>query len=69
MGRYFLAISLCEPAKLTANLVLASKTGCGYQAAILSRIAQKVYTIEIIPQLATIALRIYVRTSSNSETY
>jgi protein-L-isoaspartate(D-aspartate) O-methyltransferase len=32
--------------------VLEIGTGCGYQAAILSELAQEVYTIEIIPELA-----------------
>ncbi|MGF1588639.1 MAG: protein-L-isoaspartate(D-aspartate) O-methyltransferase [Pleurocapsa sp.] len=32
--------------------VLEIGTGCGYQAAILGAIAQKVYSIELIPQLA-----------------
>ena len=32
--------------------VLEIGTGCGYQAAILGEIARKVYSIEIIPQLA-----------------
>lgn len=37
--------------------VLEIGTGCGYQAAILGEIAQKVYSIEIIPQLAERARR------------
>ncbi|GAB4528138.1 MAG: protein-L-isoaspartate(D-aspartate) O-methyltransferase [Pleurocapsa sp.] len=32
--------------------VLEVGTGCGYQAAVLGKIAQKVYSIEIIPELA-----------------
>ncbi len=32
--------------------VLEIGTGCGYQAAVLGEIAQKVYSIEIIPELA-----------------
>ncbi len=37
--------------------VLEIGTGCGYQAAILGEIAQEVYSIEIIPQLAAKARR------------
>ena len=37
--------------------VLEIGTGCGYQAAILGEIAQEVYSIEIIPQLAERARR------------
>jgi protein-L-isoaspartate(D-aspartate) O-methyltransferase len=32
--------------------VLEIGTGCGYQAAILARLAQRVYTIETVPELA-----------------
>ena len=35
--------------------ILEIGTGSGYQAGILSKIAQQVYTIEIIPQLSEIA--------------
>ncbi|MGB5635687.1 MAG: protein-L-isoaspartate(D-aspartate) O-methyltransferase [Waterburya sp.] len=37
--------------------VLEIGTGCGYQAAVLGEIAQKVYSIEIIPQLTARARR------------
>jgi len=37
------------------NVVLEVGTGSGYQAAILARLARKVCTIEIIPQLAETA--------------
>ena len=37
--------------------VLEIGTGCGYQAAILGEIAQRVYSLEIIPQLAEQARR------------
>jgi protein-L-isoaspartate(D-aspartate) O-methyltransferase len=33
------------------NIVLEIGTGCGYQAAILSRLVKKVYSIELIPEL------------------
>ncbi|MBE9046815.1 hypothetical protein IQ255_20780 [Pleurocapsales cyanobacterium LEGE 10410] len=32
--------------------VLEIGTGCGYQAAVLGELAQEVYSIEVIPQLA-----------------
>ena len=41
----------------TADKVLEIATGCGYQAEILGEIAKKVYSIEIIPQLAEKARR------------
>lgn len=37
--------------------VLEIGTGCGYQAAVLGELAQEVYTIEIIPELAERARR------------
>ncbi|MDO9515974.1 MAG: protein-L-isoaspartate(D-aspartate) O-methyltransferase [Syntrophales bacterium] len=39
------------------DTVLEIGTGSGYQAAVLSAVAGKVYTIEIIPQLAKLAAR------------
>lgn len=36
-----------------ADVVLEIGTGSGYQAAILSELAREVYTIEIVPELAT----------------
>lgn len=35
--------------------VLEIGTGCGYQTAILAEIADKVYTVEIVPELAELA--------------
>ena len=44
---------MTQAAKITSeDKVLEIGTGCGYQAAILGEIAQFVYSIEIIPQLA-----------------
>jgi protein-L-isoaspartate(D-aspartate) O-methyltransferase len=40
-----------------SETVLEVRTGSGYQAAVLSRIAKEVYTIEIIPSLAQRAER------------
>lgn len=37
------------------NNVLEIGTGCGYQTAILAEIAQEVYTVEIVPELAELA--------------
>jgi protein-L-isoaspartate(D-aspartate) O-methyltransferase len=37
--------------------VLEVGTGCGYQAALLSRLARQVYSVERIPQLLTRARR------------
>jgi protein-L-isoaspartate(D-aspartate) O-methyltransferase len=38
--------------------VLEIGTGSGYQAAVLSRIAKEVYTIEIVPELAALSSRV-----------
>ena len=47
---------MTEAAEISPDAkVLEIGTGCGYQAAILGEIAQKVYSIEIIPQLAELA--------------
>lgn len=44
---------MTERLRLTPDSsVLEIGTGCGYQTAILAEIARKVYTIEIIPELA-----------------
>lgn len=52
---YILALmtELLEPSK--TDRVLEIGTGSGYQAAILSQLAAKVYTIEIVPELADLA--------------
>lgn len=39
------------------NVVLEIGTGSGYQAAVLAHLARKVYTIEIVPQLAESATK------------
>ncbi len=41
--------------------VLEVGTGSGYQAAILSRLAKEVYTIEILPKLAAGAKKVFTR--------
>jgi len=52
---YIVAL-MSEALELTgAETVLEIGTGSGYQAAILSRLAQKVYSIEILPTLAETA--------------
>ena len=49
---------MSEAAQISpSDKVLEIGTGCGYQAAVLGKIAQKVYSIEIIPQLAERARR------------
>jgi protein-L-isoaspartate(D-aspartate) O-methyltransferase len=54
----YIVAYMTETAEISSSdKVLEIGTGCGYQAAILSKIAKKVYTIEIIPQLATRARR------------
>ena len=35
------------------HVVLEIGTGCGYQAAVLSRLVKKVFSIEIVPSLAS----------------
>jgi protein-L-isoaspartate(D-aspartate) O-methyltransferase len=48
-----LMTDLLEPEP--GDVVLEIGTGSGYQAAVLSKLVQQVYTIEIIPQLASSA--------------
>ena len=49
----YIVAYMTQAAKISPNdKVLEIGTGCGYQAAILGEIAQQVYSIEIIPQLA-----------------
>ncbi|MBL0942430.1 MAG: protein-L-isoaspartate(D-aspartate) O-methyltransferase [Alphaproteobacteria bacterium] len=55
----YMVAFMTEAAHLTpAAKVLEIGTGCGYQAAILSQICKKVYTIEIVKPLAEEAKRI-----------
>ena len=54
----YIVAYMSEAAKIApSDKVLEIGTGCGYQAAVLSELAQKVYSIEIIPQLAQRARR------------
>ncbi len=49
----YIVAYMSEVAEISSkDKVLEIGTGCGYQAAVLGEIAQKVYSIEIIPQLA-----------------
>jgi protein-L-isoaspartate(D-aspartate) O-methyltransferase len=48
-----LMTELLEPAK--RDRVLEIGTGSGYQAAVLARLVKRVYTIEIVPELAKLA--------------
>ena len=55
----YIVAYMAATAQLSANdKVLEIGTGCGYEAAVLSELAQEVYTIEIIPELAESARRI-----------
>ena len=49
---YIVALMTDLLAPRKTNRVLEIGTGSGYQAAILSQLAQQVYTIEIVPELA-----------------
>jgi protein-L-isoaspartate(D-aspartate) O-methyltransferase len=54
----FIVAIMTELLDLTAeDVVLEIGTGSGYQAAILSLVARKVYGVEIVPELATAASR------------
>lgn len=46
--------------------VLEVGTGSGYQAAVLSKLASKVYTVEIIPELAANSKKIFERLGYNN---
>ncbi|MEB3225016.1 MAG: protein-L-isoaspartate(D-aspartate) O-methyltransferase [Synechococcus sp.] len=49
----YIVAYMTEAAQLTpSSKVLEIGTGCGYQTAILAEIAQAVFTIEIVPELA-----------------
>lgn len=54
----YMVAYMTEVAELTpTDNVLEIGTGCGYQAAILAELVQAVYTVELIPELATSARR------------
>ncbi|ACA98683.1 MULTISPECIES: protein-L-isoaspartate(D-aspartate) O-methyltransferase [Cyanophyceae] len=49
----YIVAYMTEAAHLTpSSKVLEIGTGCGYQAAILAEIAQEVFTVEVVPELA-----------------
>ncbi|MEO1005202.1 MAG: protein-L-isoaspartate(D-aspartate) O-methyltransferase [Cyanobacteria bacterium J06638_38] len=49
----YIVAYMSEAAEIAAgDLVLEIGTGCGYQTAVLGELAQEVYTVEVIPQLA-----------------
>jgi len=53
MSQPYTVAFMTDLLELTGNeKVLEIGTGSGYQAAVLSKLARKVYTIEIIPELA-----------------
>ena len=55
---YIVALMTDLLAPRKTDRVLEIGTGSGYQAAVLSQLAQQVYTIEIVPELAKSAQRI-----------
>jgi len=55
---YIVALMTDLLASRKTDRVLEIGTGSGYQAAVLSQLAQQVYTIEIVPELAQSAQRI-----------
>lgn len=55
---YIVALMTDLLAPRKTDRVLEIGTGSGYQAAVLSQLAQQVYTIEIVPELAKSAKRI-----------
>lgn len=60
MSQPYTVAFMTDLIKLTGReKVLEIGTGSGYQAAILSRLAKKVYTIEIIPELARRAKSVF----------
>ena len=48
------------------HVILEIGTGSGYQAAILSRLAKKVYSVEVIPELSASASRIFQKLGYNN---
>ena len=55
----YIVAYMSEAAEISpGDRVLEIGTGCGYQAAVLGELAQEVYSIEIIPQLASSARHI-----------
>ncbi|MBL8173341.1 MAG: protein-L-isoaspartate(D-aspartate) O-methyltransferase [Bryobacterales bacterium] len=51
-----------------ANSVLEIGTGSGYQAAVLSKLAKHVYSIEIVPELAASSAKTLLRTGCRNVT-
>lgn len=48
------------------HVLLEIGTGSGYQAAILSRLAKKVYSVEVIPELSASAARVFAKLGYNN---
>jgi protein-L-isoaspartate(D-aspartate) O-methyltransferase len=59
---YMTALMAQELALQGAETVLEIGAGCGYAAAVLGRLAARVITVEIVPELATLARRNLRRT-------
>jgi len=54
----FIVALMCEVLGLNkTDRVLEIGTGCGYHAAVLSRLCQRVYTVEVVEELALVATR------------
>jgi protein-L-isoaspartate(D-aspartate) O-methyltransferase len=52
---YIVGYMTAQAAVRAGSRVLEVGTGCGYQAAVLARIAREVHTLEIVPELARAA--------------
>src|SRR6056297_2237400 len=73
---YMIAV-MTEPATGgRAGRVLEIGTGCGYQAAVLAEVAEAVYSVEVVPELAAAAQErlqglgyetVHVRTGNGAE--
>jgi protein-L-isoaspartate(D-aspartate) O-methyltransferase len=55
---YIVALMVAGLGLNSGSRVLEIGTGCGYQSAILAEVADKVYTIEIVPKLAAQARKL-----------
>ncbi|HSR20660.1 MAG TPA: protein-L-isoaspartate(D-aspartate) O-methyltransferase [Anaerolineales bacterium] len=65
---YIVALMTSALALAGSETVLEVGTGSGYQAAILSQLATRVHTVELVPQLAARATRLLARLHMNNVT-